>query len=207
MNLRKVLIYVLVLMMLLLVGVGCGNSNVNNTQGMPETEEFKETESEFYMEIADATEILTKTWEMYAQEERFAIMGGHFETAVIDMPAKYDLTQTMDLTQMYCIPESQVGAIDDAATMIDLYNAGRFMVGAFHVTVAENARDFAIGIQSQVLGNQWHGEKPEKILVVKIDEQYVISVCGRELLVDQFKQKLEAVYQEMVMVMIEERVS
>ena len=44
-------------------------------------------------------------------------------------------------------------------------------------------------------------------LVVKIDEQYVISVCGRELLVDQFKQKLEAVYQEMVMVMIEERVS
>ena len=207
MNLRKIVIYCLVVTMIF-VGNGCGNSNkVDNTQDAQQTQETQETEteSEFYIEIADATEILTKTWEQYAVEERFTIMGGHFETSVIDMPAKYDLTQTTDLTLMYCVPESQITMIDDAATMIDLYNAGRFMAGAYHVTDVEGVKDFAVGIQTQILENQWHGETPEKLLIVNIDTQYVVAVCGREALVDEFKQKLEAVYQEMVIVIVQEK--
>ena len=204
MSIRKILAYGLALTMLL-VGTGCGNSSVENTQESQVSEEIQETETEFHIEITDATEILTKTWEQYAVEERFTIMGGHFETAVIDMPAKYDLTQTTDLALMYCVPESQITMIDDAATMIDLYNAGRFMAGAYHVTDADGVKDFAAGIQTQILENQWHGEKPEKLLIVNIDAQYVVAVCGRETLVDEYKQKLEAVYQEMVIVMVQER--
>lgn len=204
MHLRKNIIYGVVLLCIL-AGTGCGNSSIDNTQESQMSEEIQETETEFYIEIADATEILTKTWEQYAVEERFDIMGGHFETAVINMPAKYDLTQITDLTLMYCVPESQMPVLDDAATMIDLYNAGRFMAGAYHVTDADSVKDFVVGIQTQVLENQWHGEVPEKLLIVNIDARYVVTVCGRESLVDEFKQKMESIYQEMVIVMVEEK--
>ena len=192
----------------MLVCSACGiqDSGMENTESTQRTEESQETESEFYIEITDATEILTKAWDMYAQEDRFEIMGGHFETAVVGLPAEYDLTQTTDLVQMYCVPEDHVENLDDVATMVDLYNSGRFMAGAFHVTGANDVKDFAEGIQSQVVENEWHGEKPEKLLVVKIDEQYVVSVSGRASLVNEYKQKLEAVYQEMVTVMIEENI-
>lgn len=192
--------------MLVFSACGIQDSDKENTESTQRTEESQETESEFYREIADATEILTKTWDMYAQEDRFKIMGGHFETAVVGLPAEYDLTQTRDLVQMYCVPEGQVENLDDAATMVDLYNAGRFMAGVYHVTDAEFVKDFGEGIQSQFLANEWHGEKPEKLLVMKIDEQYVVSVSGRASLVNGFKQKLEAVYQEMATVMIEENI-
>lgn len=177
---------------------------MENTESTQRTEESQETESEFYIEITDATEILTKAWDMYAQEDRFEIMGGHFETAVVGLPAEYDLTQTTDLVQMYCVPEDHVENLDDVATMVDLYNSGRFMAGVYHVTDSKFVNELAEGIQLQVVENEWHGEKPEKLLVVKIDEQYVVSVSGRASLVNEFKQKLEAVYQEMVTVMIEE---
>lgn len=200
--------FLLISLVSMLVFSACGmqDSEKENIESTQRTEESQETESEFYIEIADATEILTKAWDMYAKEDRFEIMGGHFETALIGLPAEYDLTQASDLVQMYCAPEGQVCNLDDVATMVDLYNSGRFMAGAFHLVDSEAVKDFAEGIQSQILENEWHGEKPEKLLVVKIDEQYVVSVSGRASLVNEFKQKLEAVYQEMVTVIIEENI-
>ena len=200
--------FLLISLVSMLVCSACGiqEPGKENTESTQRTEETQETESEFYIEITDATEILTKAWDMYAAEDRFEIMGGHFETALIGSPAEYDLTQTRDLVQMYCVPEEQVGNLDDAATMVDLYNTGRFMAGAYHIVDLEAVKDFADGIQAQVMANEWHGEKPEKLLVVKIDEQYVVSVSGRASLVNEFKQKVEAVYQEMVTVMIEENI-
>ena len=205
MNIRKVLLIYGLAMTMLFLSVGCGNGNVDNTQENLETEETQETESEFYIEITDAAEILNKAWELYAEADRFDIMGGHFASSVMEMPAKYDLEQTIDLTQMYCVPEDQIAKLDDAATMIDLYNAGRFTAGAFHITDAEGVNTFCEEMKTQVVENEWHGEKPEKLLIVKVDENYVVTVFGRESLVNEFKQKLEAVYQEMIKTVVEEK--
>ena len=183
-NGRKQVLLFLICGLLIFTLSACG-AEANGNSEMPsetqQTQETEETESEFYIEIADATEILTKTWDMYAVEDRFAVMGGHFESAVLDAPAKYDLTQTTDLIQMYCVPEAQLQAIDDAATMIDFYNAGRFTATAFHVINIEGVQDTAAGIKTQVMENQWHGETPEKVLIMQIDEQYVVTVYGRTL--------------------------
>ena len=192
--------------LIFLIGA-CGTQTGNNSEVTEETQQTQETESEFYIEIADATEILTKTWDTYTEEERFPIMGGHFESAVMDAPAKYDLTQTTDLTQMYCVPESQLEWIDDVATMIDFYNAGRFTATGIHFTKAEEVQTAVAEIKTQVIENQWHGETPEKLLILEIDEQYVITVYGREPLVDEFKQKIERIYQSMISILIEEAIA
>ena len=184
--------------------VACGtvNAGKNPTESSQQTEE---TESEFYIEIADATEILTKTWNAYTEEERFDIMGGHFGSANLEAPAKFDLTQVTDLVQMYCVPVGQIACVDDAATMIDFYNSGRFTAGAYHINDIEAVQGFIDEMKTQVLENQWHGEIPEKLLIIQVDEQYVVTVYGRENLVDEFKSKIESIYQTMIIIRIEEK--
>lgn len=200
-------------MMMLVIGLiinssACGNNgNGNNTEMINPTEVVQETESEFYIEIADAADILLKVWDSYATEERFDIMGGHFTAGVIGEPAKYDLTQATDLVQMYCVPEVYMSMIDDAATMVDLYNAARFTAGVYHVTNVEEQEAFIKGISEQIESNSWHGETPEKVIVLKVGEEYVVAIYGRETLVNQFKQKLEAIYQTMIEVVVENTIS
>lgn len=196
MKLKKYLFLVIVLCVML---AACGNNEKNKTQST------QETEKEFWIEIKDAADILLKTWEEYKEEEQFEIMGGHFYSPSMGLPAKYDLTQTTDLVQMYCFPEEQISVVDDAATVMDFYNAARFTAGAYHVMEAEDVQGLIDGIKSQVANNEWHGEKPEKLMIIKVDEQYVVSVYGREAVVDQFKQKLESVYQTMIEVVVEEK--
>ena len=189
--------------------VACGNNGVENkntefTQGTEEIIEI-ETETEFEIEIVDAEDILLKTWSTYKSEERFKIMGGHFSSAVIGLPAKYDLVQSEDLVQIYCFPESRLSIVDDAATMIDLFNAARFTVGVYHVTDIESIQGIADDMKKQIIENEWHGEKPEKLCIIKVDEQYMVSIYGRETFVNVFKQKLESIYSKMTEVMVEEK--
>lgn len=188
---------------ILSLGVACGNA-AGNVGAIQSTEE---TESEIKIEIVDAEEILQNTWNEYQSGELFKIMGGHFSSAIIDKPAKYDLTQTTDLVLMYCVPESQLSIIDDAATMVDLFNTARFTVGAYHLTDVEGVQSMIDDTKKQIVENQWHGEKPEKIILLKVDEEYVLSIYGRESYVDKFKQKLESIYKKVIEVVVEEKVS
>ena len=205
MKYKKYLLYIMLLSALFFAACGNGTVGSNGTESTQGIEENLETETEFVIEIVDSEDILRKTWSEYTNEDRFKIMGGHFTSPVVGLPAKYDLTQTTDLVQMYCFPEAQLETIDDAATMIDLYNAGRFTAGVYHVASAESAADVVEGIKNQVPANEWHGEKPEKLCIMKIDEQYIVSVYGREELVDQFQQKMKSVYKKMVEVVAEEK--
>lgn len=205
-KLGKITGYMVVLSMILLVAAcgndGNGNKNTESEQG---TETVIETETELKIEILDAEDILVKTWDTYQEEERFKIMGGHFSAGLIGLPAKYDLEQTADLELVYCFPNKHLSVVDDAATMIDLYNAARFTAGVYHVTDAENMQSMAEDIKTQVIENEWHGEKPEKLCIIKIDEQYIVSAYGRETLVNIFKQNLESVYLKITEVMVEEK--
>jgi len=205
MKLKRYLLYIMLICIMFLVGCGNNAPEKDDTELMQGTEETQETETEFRVEIADAEDILLKTWNAYKTEDHFKIMGGHFTSAVVGLPAKYDLTQTTDLVQMYCFPENQIETIDDAATMIDLYNAARFTAGVYHISDVASVQSVVDEIKNQVSANEWHGEKPEKLYVIKVDEQYVVSVYGREPLVELFKQKLVSVYQTMVEVVIEEK--
>ena len=157
--------------------VACGSNQTGNT------ENNKETETEKKVEIADANDILTKVWDTYEIEDtdgnmyndRFALMGGHFDSAVMDMPAKYDLTKTGDLELMYCVPQDVILMIDDAATMVHLMRASTFTAGAYHVTDVSNVKSVVEGIKTQTLGNQWLGGFPDRHIIAVIDEQYVVA--------------------------------
>ena len=186
MKTRKI---VLLLFVLWIVSncVACGSAQTNNKE-----EHSQVTESE-EIKIVDATDILLKVW-MEFDASNLDVMGGHYSDPAMGAPAKYDLSQTVDLVQMYCVPEIQIAEIDDAATLIDLYNAARFTASAFHLKNVENQQNFIEEMQSQMNQNEWHGEVPEKFLVVGITDEYVVAVYGREELVTEFEKILKNFY-------------
>ena len=166
------------------------------------------------MEIADANDILTKVWDTYEIEDtdgnmyndRFALMGGHFDSAVMDMPAKYDLTKTGDLELMYCVPQDVIPMLDDAATMVHLMRASTFTAGAYHVTDVSNVKRVVQGIKTQTLGNQWLGGFPDRHIIAVIDEQYVVAAFGDEKVIENFEQALKEVFGKQAVVEVKEAI-
>ena len=72
-------------------------------------------------------------------------------------------------------------------------------------TPVEFKRAFIEAVKAQVYVNQWHGETPKKLMIMKIDEQYVVAVFGREPLVNEFKLNMESVYKTMIEVVVNEK--
>lgn len=196
--------------------VSCGNKqtgNKENSQGVS-SEIESESETEKKVEIVDATDILTKVWESYEikdtdgnrYNDRFAIMGGHFESAVMDMPGKYDLTQGNDLELIYCVPQSAITMIDDAATMVHLMVASTFTAGAYHVTETENVSAVVDGIKQQIQGNHWLDGFPDEFLILTVDEQYVIAAIGNADVVEYFETALREIYGKQIVIQVKESI-
>ena len=204
---RKGLLLLLTATMLLSC-IACGSNQTGNT------ENNNETETEKKVEIADANDILTKVWDTYEIEDtdgnmyndRFALMGGHFDSAVMDMPAKYDLTKTGDLELMYCVPQDVIPMLDDAATMVHLMRASTFTAGAYHVTDVSNVKSVVEGIKTQTLGNQWLGGFPDRHIIAVIDEQYVVAAFGDEKVIENFEQALKEVFGKQAVVEVKEAI-
>ena len=204
---RKGLLLLLTATMLLSC-IACGSNQTGNT------ENNKETETEKKVEIADANDILTKVWDTYEIEDtdgnmyndRFALMGGHFDSAVMDMPAKYDLTKTGDLELMYCVPQDVIPMLDDAATMVHLMRASTFTAGAYHVTDVSNVKSVVEAIKTQTLGNQWLGGFPDRHVIAVIDEQYVVAAFGDEKVIENFEQALKEVFGKQAVVEVKEAI-
>ena len=204
---RKGLLLLLTATMLLSC-IACGSNQTGNT------ENNKETETEKKVEIADANDILTKVWDTYEIEDtdgnmyndRFALMGGHFDSAVMDMPAKYDLTKTGDLELMYCVPQDVIPMLDDAATLVHLMRASTFTAGAYHVTDVSNVKSVVEGIKTQTLGNQWLGGFPDRHVIAVIDEQYVVAAFGDEKVIENFEQALKEVFGKQAVVEVKEAI-
>lgn len=152
----------------------------------------EETETE-KIEILDATDILLKVWSNL-KIENIEVMGGHYSDPAMGNPAKYDLSQVADLSLMYCVPEQFISQIDDASTMVDLYNAARFTAVSIHLTENSSQEQLVEAMKQQILQNEWHGESPEKILVIGIEDEYVVSVYGRKEIVDEFEKVLKKIY-------------
>ena len=213
-GIKKYVVFLCVGMLLFHV-TACGKNVNEDTQvGQTETQQDSQDTPEVKVPIADATDIMTKVWQSFEAEDtdgnpyndRFAIMGGHFDTAVMDMPAKYDLTQTTDLELIYCVPQTVSPMLDDAATMVHLMVASTFTAGAYHVSDVANVRSAVDGMKQQIEGNHWLDGFPDSYLVATIDEQYVISAVGNAEVMEYFEAVLKDIYGKQFVIHVKQSV-
>lgn len=190
-----------------IITIGCVACGKGNTDATDNNNKKNTT-----VTITDANEILTTIWSKFEDEDtdqnmyndKFAVIGGHFENPVDNAPGKYDVSKTEDLEFNLCVPQDAIARIDDAASMIHMMNANTFTAGAFHVKESADVTTFVNEVKERTLGNQWMCGFPDKLLIVTIGENYVVSVFGNADTIKEFQSVLTAEYADAAKVVVDE---
>lgn len=163
------------------------------------------------VQIADANEILAKTWAQYkdsvTEELIFPVGGGNAENMVMDEPAKFDTTvETAQDTLMasFCANAEVVAMTDDIATMMNMMMANNFTAAAYHIAETGNVEKAVATLKETTIANQWMCGMPQKLIIVTVGEDYVVSAFGTEQVIDSFKAAITTVYGDAAVISVEE---
>ena len=140
--------------------------------------------------VASATELLEQVWASYAEDEKFAIMGGDYDSNVADAPAKFNHENAEYMDSMLAIPADATAMVTDAASMIHMMNANTFTAGAFVLADMNNEDAFASAVKESVMNRQWLCGFPEKLVIVSDGSGFVVTAYGNGEAVENFKNKL-----------------
>lgn len=140
--------------------------------------------------VVDSTELLQQVWGSYADDEKFAIMGGDYDNNVSDAPGKFNHENAEYMDSLLAIPADAAAMVDDAASIIHMMNANTFTAGAFHLADMNNTDAFVAAVKESVMNRQWMCGFPEKLVIVTDGSGYVVSAYGNGEAVENFKSKL-----------------
>lgn len=190
---KRILLFICSMLMVSMVGCGKADEG-NGAGGSGETAK---------VDVADATELLTKVWNTYEEAEKFPIGGGDYDNTVMDVPGKYDVTKVEDMDAVLGLSQNSATLIDDAASMMHMMNANTFTAGAFHLANSADLQTLADSLKESIMNRQWLCGFPDTLLIVSVGNEYVVSAFGNAEIIETFKTKILAQY-EMAEVMYEE---
>lgn len=129
------------------------------------------------VEIASALELLTNTYNSYANpENRPFTMGGSGETMSMEGPGAVAITDTDTICYQLLVPADQTANVADCASMFHAMNTNSLTCAAFKVTGDMSA--FVEALKTAVLGNQWMCGFPEKLVIATLGD-YVVMCFGK----------------------------
>jgi len=145
-------------------------------------------------ETEATAQLLQSIWDKYADEERFAAYGGAVENSVSDAPGGLDVTNAEEMTNRYLIPQEQLTAIQEAASLVHMMNSNIFTAVA--VKIGDNADQKALQTawRDAIQGNQWICGQPDCLLMADVGEGYMVMAFGSADAMELFAAKLEEVY-------------
>ena len=160
------------------------------------------------VEVADSADVLNKVFTTYAEEEKFFAMGGDFTNPVDNAPGIYSLEDKESVVATLHISEDLIGQIDEAASYMHAMNANTFTGAAFHLADPATAEAFAASLKESITSTQWMCGFPEKLVMYTINGgEYVVYAVGAADLLDNFSQKLIAVYGEAAVETVSEAIA
>ena len=177
---KKILAIALALVMVMAMA-GC-NNNGGETTAATTTEPTIATPD-------TALDLMEGVWGNYAEEEKFAVIGGNIENPVDNAPGSYDMQYAENLTGTLLIPADQIANITEAATMVHMMNANTFTGGAVKLSADADAAAFATAVRDAIQNNQWMCGFPEKLVVANLGD-YVVIAYGLNDAMGPFQQHL-----------------
>lgn len=151
-----------------------------------------------------AVEVLENVWATYGDDEKFFAMGGDMNNMVDGAPGAYSMDDTEALAYTFQIPADAFASVDEVASLLHAMNANTFTGGAFHLTDAANVETFVASVKDGVMNAQWMCGFPEKLVIINVHEEFVISAFGNGEIIENFKNKVTSVYGENAVVLVEE---
>ncbi len=141
---------------------------------------------------ASALEALENTWAAYAEEEKFAVIGGSMAAPVDGAPGSYDIADE-NITYSLLIPAEQLANVTEAASLIHMMNANTFTGSAFKLAQGVAAADFAAAMKDAIVNNQWMCGFPEELVISSIGDVVVINFGAADL-IEVFQTNLKEAY-------------
>ncbi len=168
--------------------VACGNGTPAETTLPTDTTPIETTtpvdtnategETQVTPIVTGAVGILENIWNLYAEDEKFAVIGGNIEAPVDGAPGNYDMAYAENLTWNLLIPETEIANVAEAATMIHMMNANTFTCGVVRLVEGADVEAFAQVMRDAIQNNQWMCGFPETLTVAVVDGEYVLIAFG-----------------------------
>lgn len=189
---KKIIMSIIAVVLVVAIGaiaVGCG-------KGVPK------------FEVADSADVINKVLDTYAEDKKFASMGGDMETPVDGKAGLMKLTDTETINYMLHTNDDLVAQTDEIASYVHAMNANTFTSGSFKLKDASTADSFSSSLKDSVLATQWMCGFPEKIVIFNVNGgDYIVYAIGNGEAVDYFKTQLTTVMGESAVLVTEEAVA
>lgn len=141
-----------------------------------------------------AVETLEKVWAAYSEDDKPIVMGGDAEHAVDGAPGAYAIEDVEGIESMFHITADAVAMTDEVASAVHAMNANTFTCSAFHLKDGSQKEDFAASVKESVLGTRWMCGFPEKLVILSVEDEFVISAFGNGDMIELFKTKVTETY-------------
>lgn len=209
---KKIALLLLTVMTVSLIGCGekdttGGNDDATNNDVVVEdnveddTTEDDNTNDNGNVEIGEgAVGILQSIWSTYEEENKFAAGGGDSANMMMDEPGVFDVNNTEELDVTLGFPTDYADKIDDVASLVHIKNANTFTSGVYHVANADDVTAVADALKENIMNRQWICGFPETLIIVTVDDNYVISAFGNGQIIETFKNKTTSVFQDATVV-------
>lgn len=148
--------------------------------------------------------ILNDVWATYAEDEKPFIMGGDATNPVDGAPGNYDISDLGGINAMFHIDAENMALVDEVASMVHAMNANTFTASTFHVTDEANVVAFVTDAKESIKSTQWMCGIPEKLVMITVDGDYVVSAFGATDIIDNFSSKVVDVYGEAAAIVVDE---
>lgn len=189
---KKFIAMLLTLTMVAALFAGCAG----NTDAPVDDNNATETTGASVNVTADATTVLTNIWAAFGEDEKFYIRGGNIENAVENEPAAFNLEYAENLTYELLIPADQIANVAEAACMIHGMNANNMTVGAFKLVDGADRDAFVQAMYTAIQTNPYMCGFPDEMLIVVIEDTYVLTGFGSTDAMSLVKANLTEAYPE-----------
>ena len=206
---KKIALLLLTVMTIALIGCGekdttGGNDDAENNNQVVEDNVADDTVTDDTtndnISVEGAAGILQTIWATYEEDNKFAAGGGDSNNMVMDEPGTFDITNTEELNATLGFPTDYADKIDDAASLMHMMNANTFTGGVYHVTNADDVTAVADALKENIMNRQWMCGFPETLIIVTVDDNYVISAFGNGEIIETFKNKTTGAFENATVV-------
>lgn len=178
---KKIVCVTLTTIMILLLLTGCGSKKNDSGSGGSST---------------SAEALLQDIWGAFNEKDQFAVSGGDEKNAA-QGPARFEINADNAETFQYLLhvtDEMYAQMENDAATMQHMMNTNTFSAAVVKLKSGVDTKSFADSYQQELNGQQWMCGFPDKMVIAKVSG-CIVSVYGAEDLVNTFRDKLTAAYE------------
>lgn len=204
---KKILCLTLCLCLLAALMAGCSRGNSDDTTGNttgstqdtapstePATEPSTEPSQEVNTELTESVSILTKIWDAFGEDQRFAVYGGAAENAVDGAPGALDLGNTDEVVNRYLLPAQHLEKVTEAASLVHMMNSNIFTGVVFRFADAADVETVAEDLYQNVLDTHWICGSPDRAIIAAIGEDTLVMAYGIAQNMTVFHEKLTDIF-------------